>query len=429
MALLKFNYGLAQDLPEAKANGSLYVTTDDQRLYVDLDDQRVVISDFIEVADMTALTALGSYNYNVFYYVKAENALMKYVGGEMPWKQLNSMQDLSSLESAIDALETSDSAINARIDELDAADIKTAETFTVTTPVGNLKAGDEISITSMQQLLMDMLCKDGAPAVTQPSISNSTFNTAYYEAGKTGTTTVTINYSDGEYAYGFATLVDGSVDTVAKQVKAENVQNDKTTGANATTFTMKLNGVDVTPKSTTATSATYDLAPTAQVGNVQYGASWSVAYSQGNIPVSILKTKYPTSRIAAGTKSGKKDDAIRWYLPMYYGFKTGDNMLDKSALTAAQIQALGSTVTGSNAYAKNAPTTATAAGSWRQFFVAIPEGNGKELKSIIDSNNLPCDFSKCDNVTIKFGSTDVAYEVWCVEHAANYNTVKINLTW
>ena len=67
--MLKFNYVVAQDLPEAKANGSLYVTTDDQRLYVDLDDQRVVISDFIEVADMTALTALGSYNYNVFYYV------------------------------------------------------------------------------------------------------------------------------------------------------------------------------------------------------------------------------------------------------------------------------------------------------------------------------------------------------------------------
>lgn len=433
MAFLNFNYGLAKDLPEVKANGSLYITTDDQRLYVDLDGQRITVSDFIEVADMAALNALGSYTSNVFYYVKTENALMKYVGGEKPWKQLNSLKEVQdALETAtnrIASLETANAVTNDRIDNLTAGDIDVIQTFTVTTPVGNFKPGDEITAQSVQQLFMDMLCKDSAPEVVQPSVSTNNLITTYYEAGTTGTKEVTVTYNDGKYAHGFALTSDGSIDTVVNNEKAARVQKDETTGANSNKFTLKLNGIEVAPKNSNGITAVYDVTPVAQSSNTQQGIAWDVSYSQGNIPVSILNTKYPTSRISEGTKSGSKSDMFRWYLPMYFGFKNNNNMLDKNALTATQIKNLGGSVTEQSAYNNIAPSTATSSTAWRQFFVAIPEVNGKELKNINDSNGLPCDFEKCNNVTLTFGSTNVIYEVWCVQHAANYNTTTINLVW
>ena len=110
MALLKFNYGLLKDLPAAKANGNLYITTDSQGLYVDLDDQRIHISDFIQVESLDALTALGSYSTEVFYYVSGSNALMKYTGIEgAEWKQLNSITSLFTLLHEIGHCENNNS--------------------------------------------------------------------------------------------------------------------------------------------------------------------------------------------------------------------------------------------------------------------------------------------------------------------------------
>ena len=88
MALLKFNYGLLENLPAYNADttvGNVYITKDSHEMKVDLpsaDGGRITISDFVIVENETALTALGTYYENLFYYVKDTNQLKRYVAAQ-----------------------------------------------------------------------------------------------------------------------------------------------------------------------------------------------------------------------------------------------------------------------------------------------------------------------------------------------------------
>ena len=173
MALLKFKKGLAANLPTGKVEGSVYITTDSQEMMVDISaSERIKISDFVIVENQSALTALGTYHENLFYYVKADNLLKRYIAaGETHWVDINSTADvtadvaalgvrLTTAEGNIETLQAKDTALEAKIDGINASNVETTEKITVTTPVGNYTKGQTINIDDIQSILVNMLSQD-----------------------------------------------------------------------------------------------------------------------------------------------------------------------------------------------------------------------------------------------------------------------------
>ena len=122
--LLKFRKGLYADLNNvAKDPGTIYVTTDEQAMYVDIDkDTRIRLGETVHFATLTDFQDFlkgtkPPYNPQAFYYIDAENALLKWVpnnGTYNPdvdgdgtgdsngkWKQINSTAALTAEISSI----------------------------------------------------------------------------------------------------------------------------------------------------------------------------------------------------------------------------------------------------------------------------------------------------------------------------------------
>lgn len=257
-------------------------------------------------------------------------------------------------------------------------------------------------------------------AVVAPSVSVSG-SVKYIEVGSSDSQTVTVTYEDGSYEYGYTN------DTGSEGDVASAVINNGSTGATVTAYSL-MNGSEA-------------IAPTVENGNsfvVNSGTKTSKAsmsvkgsatYGDGKIPVSNMKKMYPAKAIVAGTTSVVNKELFRWYIPMYYGFKyAGGLVADPAAISAEEVKGL-TAVTGASAYSATKPASATATGSWRQFFVAVPESYNAELASIIDSNKLPLTVEKAANVDLTFGEGTIEYEVFYVSLADDYDTVGITLGW
>lgn len=445
MALLKFNKGAIANLStQAVSEGNVYITTDSQEMFVDVSgNKRIKISDFVTVATASELDTVALFD-NAFYYVADTKTIVRYGGagtdGKRIWEGINNTDEIEGLsdrvddaETAIATLNTANTNTNKRIDDLDAADIATTDGITVTTAVGNYTVGSTIDPnTSLQDLVLNMLCQDSAPTITANSLGIS--GTAkYLEIGTSGSISVTATYDDGNYQYGYATLADDSIDTTQTlgdgKEKAEKTVNNGDTGAELTYLDINYNGSVVKSqtegKSITATvnSGTKTTRTTMSIGT-------KCSHNAGYIPVSILKNKYKNLAIASNANLTNSMTGFYWYVPMYKGFKYGTDLIaDPANITAEQVKGL-TVIKDSTAYNKTKPTTETATGSWKQFFVAVPSEYNAELKSIIDSNNLPLTVQKAKNVTLTFGTdTKVEYEVFYVNLDAAYDTKKITLGW
>lgn len=441
MALLKFNKGLSSNLPTTITEGSIYITTDSQEMYVDVaSDKRIAISDFISVS-AADLTTIEVYD-NLFYYVTDTKTIVKYAGedeeGNRIWEGINNTDQIAGIntrlltaESEINALQTKDAQLEQAIDDVNAASVDTTEVITVTTKVGNYDVGEEIPVSDLQSVLMNMLCTDSAPTITQPTFSISG-SVKYIEVGGSTSTSITGTYEDGKYEYGYAILADDSVDTTQTGAdgteKAEGVVKDDTTGATLTSMVLSYNGEEIANiTSGNSISATVDSG--VQTTKKTMSASGVVKYTAGNIPVSILKNKYKTKAIAANNNKTASRELFRWYIPMYSGFKySSDIITDPANITATEIKGL-TAITGETAYNATKPTSATASKAWRQYFVAIPTSYNAELSAITDSNNLPLTVEKANNVSLTFGDASISYEIFYVNLAADYDTTKITLTW
>lgn len=445
MALLKFNKGAIANLStQAVSEGNVYITTDSQEMFVDVSgNKRIKISDFVTVATASELDTVALFD-NAFYYVADTKTIVRYGGagtdGKRIWEGINNTDEIEGLsdrvddaETAIATLNTANTNTNKRIDELDAADIATTDGITVTTAVGNYAVGSTIDPnTSLQDLVLNMLCQDSAPTITANSLGIS--GTAkYFEIGTGGSISVTATYDDGNYQYGYATLADGTVDTTQElgdgKEKAANTVNNGATGADLTYLDINYNGsvVKSQTKGNTIT-ATVDSGTKTTRTTMSIGTKCS--HNAGYIPVSILKNKYKNLAIASNANLTNSMTGFYWYVPMYKGFKYGDALIaDPANITAEQVKGL-TVIKDLTAYNKTKPTTETATGSWKQFFVAVPSEYNAELKSIIDSNNLPLTVQKAKNVTLTFGTdTKVEYEVFYVNLDAAYDTKKITLGW
>lgn len=463
MALLKFNYGTSAKLNHATdapaiQNGNVYITTDSQEMKVDIGGKRLTISDFMSVS-AAELDTVAVYD-NLFYYVTDTKTIVKYAGkdkdGKRIWEGINNTDQIAGMntrlitaEGEIDALQTADEDLNDRIDGLNATHIETTDEITVTTAVGNYTVGSKINKdTDLQTLILEMLCKDSAPSVTQPGLSFSGGKgITYIEVGSSTSKTVSTSYTNGSYPYGYALDGDGNPDlTGSDKDKATAVSSGTGTGVTLTKMAINYNGSEV--DSTTSSSLSVSIDSGIETTRTAKSVTATAQHSAGNVPVSILKNKYPSKKIATytldTTDNGKNTDnnraektntndypSFRWYEPVFSGFKyEGALITDPEAITATQIKDLGATVTGANAYNKTPITNAKATGSWRQYFIAVPVGYSKELSKIVDTTNQPLAFKKkAQNVSVTFGTATVEYEVWYVSFPSAFDTVEFNLTW
>lgn len=253
----------------------------------------------------------------------------------------------------------------------------------------------------------------------------------YYEIGSTGTQDITVSLnSDGEYKYGYST----SPATGNEGDASITVKNDKSTGVVVDTsadapYQLTFNSTAVSPKA--AKGNVFTLAPAAQKEKTEMSIVGTVHHTAGGIPVSNLGKLYPAQKIAAGSKSTSAAARARWYIPMYYGFTYSDNVITNPASISAADVAKLSKITGESAYNATKKTTDTATKAWRQYFLAVPADYGWEMSGAKDGNNIDCTVRQAADVTMSFGSgdsaVDVIYNVFYINNAADYGTLKI--TW
>lgn len=256
--------------------------------------------------------------------------------------------------------------------------------------------------------------------VVKPTVSVSG-SVKYVEVGSSASQDVTVTYEDGSYEYGYTT------ETGEEGQTATATTNDGTTGADVTGYALTDGTNAIEPKEVGGNVFTVDSG--VKTDRATMSVKGSATYDDGYIPVSNLKKMYPAKAIAAGTTAEVTKELFRWYVPMYYGFKyDGALVADPANITEAEIKSL-AVVKDATAYNRTKPTAATASGSWRQFFVAVPSGYGAELSGISDSNKLPLTIGKAANVTLAFGTASIEYEIWYVALDADYDTKALTLTW
>lgn len=101
MANVSFKRGLLTNLPVARTDGAIYVTTDERAMYIDYDNgtnvERIRLGDFREYANWSAIQAITNPNLSTtaLYYATEENILCKWTGSA--WKQINSQKGLAQL--------------------------------------------------------------------------------------------------------------------------------------------------------------------------------------------------------------------------------------------------------------------------------------------------------------------------------------------
>ena len=414
MALLNFNYGLVKDvLAQDVKNGNLYIATDSQGLYVDLEGKRIHVSDFIQVATMDELNALGIYNTHTFYYVAGSNALLKYTGTE--WKQLNSTSELSAALSELAArvkaneddiadLKTADAALGTRIDELNASDIETTAEITVTTAVGNYAKGSKIAKdTDLQTLILNMLSADSNPTTTWPSITSVSLTGAgKKEVGSTFTPSYTINTDVGKYVANGKTQASGVTFTAYECVEVG--RPDGATNSTLTTKTGNFNSFTVTD-------------------STSYYVKGSADHSAGDMPKTYLGKDYASGKITAKELGPVDSSKVTGFRSYFWGYKQAGSLLDVNALTSANIRALGnpdSNGTNQNIASTSVPSTITT-NKMQQMFFAFPKGVKSSVSVANSTNGAPQTVTKL-STTVKVNGANgyeaVDYDVFYISNAA-----------
>ena len=270
---------------------------------------------------------------------------------------------------------------------------------------------------------------------TAPSCTVSGNSTKYYLVGAASSAqTLTLGLNKGSYDYGY-----GYVES-----------KDETDPADGTPAVTRVtnDGTGVVPKATSPYTMTYNgsaLNPTTTNGNVfscgsvtkttapsQVTAKGTVNYINAGNPVSNLGKIYATQAYANNSASTSDLPLSRWYYPMYKGFTYTDGtgktavVEDHANITADRIK-LFDAVVDADAYNKTQTKTATASKAWRQYYYAFPASYNWVMKNAKDGNNIDCTIHKAADVTLTFNGQNVVYNVYYINNAADYGTLKI--TW
>lgn len=95
MAMLKFNKGQLANLPSAKTEGNVYITTDEKAMYVDVSStERIRIGQIVEKTSASWENLAQPYDSSTYYYITDINALVRWNGTK--WVQINGTADIKA---------------------------------------------------------------------------------------------------------------------------------------------------------------------------------------------------------------------------------------------------------------------------------------------------------------------------------------------
>ena len=286
------------------------------------------------------------------------------------------------------------------------------------TSIGNLRIGDTIEAgTSLQSLFMDMLSQRLQPSATPTAPAASII---LYTDGSTKKTTAgavevgtTINpyfvasLSAGSYTYGPATGITATSYSVTS--------TGRKTVDGATTDTVE--------DSATTASGAFDSFVVDD--NTSYKVSVSIPHNAGVAAHDNLgDPANPEVKIAAGTKTANSG-AVTGYRAWFCGYKNGNNALaDATAITGAQVRALGNAANGSWKSSMNVS-------QMKQMFFAAPAGKG--YKPVIKDSKTTAPQTVKGPITVsvegKDGFDAIDYDVWYVANtAAASGSANLNIT-
>ena len=271
---------------------------------------------------------------------------------------------------------------------------------------------------------------------TVPSCNMSGNSTNYYLIGATSAAqTITLTLNKGKYDYGYGYVASKDETDPAAGTKAVTIKTNDGTGVvpvGTSPYILTYNGNSINPEETNGNEficpgVTKTSAPS------QVTAIGKIKYEKAGNPVSNLGNIYPAQAYEDGTTSNNEKVLSRWYLPQYKGFTytggTGKTEVVTNYLSidATRLQKFDST-TGADAYNKVKTTTATATKSWRQYFYAFPADYGWVMSGAKDSNGIDCTVQKCADVNLVFNNITVPYRIYCINNAADYDTLGISWT-
>ena len=279
--------------------------------------------------------------------------------------------------------------------------------LTATVDVGNIKAGDKISLTdgagnvnadTVQAMFAAILSKDKNPTTTQPSASVTLTGAGEKEVGTQFTPSYSANLNPGSYN------VEG--------------QGTQATGVTATTYAI------TDTNSGSADTQTGSFTAFTVEDDTDYYVSATISYGDGNIPKTFLGNNYPEGQIKAGSKSATSSH-VKGFRNCWWGFKSASNLIaDPTSITSAQIKALGT----SN---KNKPNSYKPTGNWQQMFFAVPATQAKSLSMVGTDSPLPQTVQ--GPVSVQVGGvgdhSPIAYNVFYVSNATEQSADTFKLTW
>lgn len=355
-----------------------------------------------DVAIVKAMIANGKYSYTSYVY---ESALdIEGENSSHGWSAMDGNYSAANVFLRDNITLAGDYGLDSREDKI--------------TSIGNLRIGDTIEAgTSLQSLFMDMLSQRLQPSATptQPAASitlytdGSTKNVTagVVEVGTTINPYYVASLSAGSYTYGPETGITASSYTV-------NSTGRKTVdGATA----------DTVEDSATTSSGSFGAFIVDDDTN--YKLSVSIPHGEGAAAVDNLGVPaVPEVKIAAGTKTASSG-TVSGYRAWFCGYKNGDDALaDATAITGAQIRALGNSANGSWESSMDVA-------QMKQMFFAAPAGKGYKPVIKDSATKVPQTVEGPITVAVegKDGFTAINYDVWYVANAsAASSTATLNIT-
>lgn len=286
------------------------------------------------------------------------------------------------------------------------------------TSIGNYRIGDTIAAgTSLESVFMNMLSKRLQPSSTptEPAASITLYmdgstkksTAGVVEVGTTVNPYYVASLSTGSYTYGPATGITASSYSVTS------------------TGRKTVDGATSETPEDSASTASGAFSSFVVDDDTSYSVSVSIPHNEGVPAVDNLgDPANPEVKIASGTKT-KTSGTVSGYRAWFCGYKNGtDALADATAITGAQVRALGNSANGSW---KSSMDVA----QMKQMFFAAPAGKG--YKPVIKDSATKAPQTVEGPITVavegKDGFTAIDYDVWYVANAsAASGTATLNIT-
>ena len=270
------------------------------------------------------------------------------------------------------------------------------EDFTFTKAIGTVtipSSGSQVVAATgknLKEFFAGLFAQEQNPTTTQPTATLNSNNIGAKEVGENVALNFSFATNPGSYSYGPSTGV-----TFSNHSATFNGENKTGTSGTFTTYQVK-DGDSLT-------------------------ITGSCESSQGAMPKTNIGNDYPTGRIQAKTFSNLTKGTLTGYRAWFCGYKNGTNALaDPTAITGAQIRALGNSANGSWKSQMNVS-------QMKQMFFAAPAGRG--YKPAVKDHSTTAPQTVLGPITVyvpgangymteaETANGGMAYDVWYVANA------------